>query len=365
MKVPGWPQRLRTGHSLQQEDRHDHRHRHQAGAQPSEHADLDLDRGHLPRGAAGPARAGRAQREERQAVPTPHGHPGRADRGLRGGPAALPALLPRQRRALRERARHHRRRLRRGHRGGRLLRGPRHRSRFRHSPGQPRDGLHPGVREPVRDRGHLQPDQLPGPPRAREPARLRGPLQVVLQPRHGHPGVRARGHGDAGVRGRATGRADPLLRLRAARAQRGPPRAALLSQPHVRPEVLRAGRGRPPLVGLPGPAPHDRHLWRHGHLRRGARGRLHGRDGLLRRGGGPHVGGPRLSLRPADRAVQLERHVRERLAQLVARPGGRGVHHAGNQRPAGLQLHRAGRGHLPLHGRDLRDGRRLERGSSW
>ena len=47
---------------------------------------------------------------------------------------------------------------------------------------QPCHGFHPRVCEPVRDRGHLQPDQLPGSARAREPAGIRRPLQVVLQP---------------------------------------------------------------------------------------------------------------------------------------------------------------------------------------
>ena len=57
----------------------------------------------------------------------------------------------------------------------------------------------------------------------------------------------------------------------------------------------------------------------------------------------PRVGRPRLPRRPHHRAVQLERRLLRGLAQLLARPAGRGAHHPGDQRGARLQLPRAGR----------------------
>ena len=54
--------------------------------------------------------------------------------------------------------------------GGELLGDPRHRPQLGHFAGQPRDGLHPRVRQPVRDLAFVQPDQLSERAGARESA---------------------------------------------------------------------------------------------------------------------------------------------------------------------------------------------------
>ena len=72
-------------------------------------------------------------------------------------------------------------------------------------------GLHPRLRQPVRDLAAVQPDQLPERPGAREPACVRRPVQVVHEPRRRHPGVCAREHDDAGRRDRAARRQPHLL----------------------------------------------------------------------------------------------------------------------------------------------------------
>ena len=126
-----------------------------------------------------------------------------------------------------------------GHQGSELFGDSRHRPRFRHFAGQPRDGLHPRVRQPVRGVEPVLADQLPGDAGAREPLGLRRPVQVVHQPRGRHPGLRAREHDHPGRRDRASGgQPHLLLAVRAARAQHRPPRAAVPLL-HVRREVLR------------------------------------------------------------------------------------------------------------------------------
>lgn len=60
-----------------------------------------------------------------------------------------------------------------GHQGSELFGDSRHRPRFRHFAGQPRDGLHPRVRQPVRGVEPVLADQLPGHAGAREPLGLR------------------------------------------------------------------------------------------------------------------------------------------------------------------------------------------------
>ena len=127
-----------------------------------------------------------------------------------------------------------------GHQGSELFGDSRHRPRFRHFAGQPRDGLHPRVRQPVRGVEPVLADQLPGHAGSREPLGLRRPVQVVHQPRGRHPGLRAREHDHPGRRDRASGRQPHLLlAVRAARAQHRPPRAVVLPLLHVRREVLR------------------------------------------------------------------------------------------------------------------------------
>ena len=111
--------------------------------------------------------------------------------------------LPRQRREVRHGAADDGGQLRAGYQGGELLGDPRYRPRLGRAAGQPRDGLHSRVREPVRDIAAVQPDQLPELAGAREPAGVCGPVQVVHEPRGRHPRLRAGEHDDAGCGDRA------------------------------------------------------------------------------------------------------------------------------------------------------------------
>ena len=109
-------------------------------------------------------------------------------------------------------------------------------------------------------------------------------------------------------------------------------------------------------MGLSPDRPHHRPVRRHGHHRRGAGERRHRRNGVLQRGGHPHLGGSRLHRRPHHPAVRLSRHLYQRLLELPVRPARGDRHHRR------LQLHRHRRRCVYVHRHHLRGVRRIQRG---
>ena len=224
--------------------------------------------------------------------------------GGRAGCRGVAGSVSGQCREVRHRPGDYRPRLRVRHPGSELFRNPHHRPRLGHPAGQPRDGFHPRIREPVRDIAPVQPDQLPGRAGSREPSGLCRPVQVVHEPRSGHPGLCLGEHDDSERRDRASGRpSHPLFAVRTARAQHRPPRAAEIPLLHVRREVVRDRRGRPAVVDLPRADAHHRAFRRHDHRARGHVQRDDRRMSGPRHRRGAAVGRPRVSGRAADRAV--------------------------------------------------------------
>ena len=134
---------------------------------------LFWSKSHSYKNGTGKVEPNEGQGEGLQVGVVPAGAGGRRRRAGRRGVAVD---LPGQRGEVRQRVADGGGDVRRRHQRGELLGDPRHRPQLGHFAGQPRDGLHPRVRQPVRDLAFVQPDQLSERAGARESAGLRRPV---------------------------------------------------------------------------------------------------------------------------------------------------------------------------------------------
>lgn len=114
-------------------------------------------------------------------------------------------------------------------------------------------------------------------------------------------------------------------------------------------------------MDLPGPRLYDRPVRRRNRFARRLGECFDGRVPRSCGGRGSRVGRPRVSCILADSAVQLVGQVQGRLVQQLARSERSGPDHSRHRRNSGLQLLGQRRRRVDVHGRDVRDGRQLDR----